>query len=76
MGGYLVECRSSLDVKRRTGAVDCGGKRNRAGRRETLHEARFTNREALGIYLGWSERHCAGRLCRILLQCGGVWSTP
>lgn len=41
-------------------------------RRETLHEARFTNREALGIYLGWSERRCAGRLCRILLQCGGA----
>jgi hypothetical protein len=42
-GGYLVECCSSLDVKRRTGAVDCGGKRNRAGpardaSRSTFHE--------------------------------------
>ncbi len=41
-----------------------------AATRETLHEA-----EALGIYLGESDRFWAGRRCRFLLQCGGVRRT-
>jgi len=41
--------------------------------RGTLHEA-----EALGIYLGWTDELCAGRLYRFLLQCGafGGQHTP